>query len=55
MDERYNNISLTNDRALKAGDFAADMSVPLLNVANVVVYPFVMTSILVDDPMLAEW
>ncbi|MDD4817636.1 MAG: endopeptidase La [Victivallaceae bacterium] len=53
MDERYNNISLTNDRALKAGDFAADMSVPLLNVANVVVYPFVMTSILVDDPMLA--
>ncbi|MEA4863203.1 MAG: endopeptidase La [Victivallaceae bacterium] len=52
MDERYNNISLANDRAMRAGDFAADMAVPLLNTSNIVVYPFVMTSIMIDDPML---
>lgn len=47
---KYNNIVVAGDISAKVGDFAADMQIPLLNSINIVPYPFVMSSLLVEDP-----
>ena len=50
LNERYKDIGVKGDATARVGDFAADAAAPILISEHVVCLPFIMTSVMVDDP-----
>ena len=50
LNERYKDIAVKGDASARVGDFSADMAAPMLVSEHTVCFPFIMASLMVDDP-----
>ena len=50
LNERYKDIAVKGDASARVGDFSADMAAPMLVSEHTVCFPFIVASLMVDDP-----